>query len=428
MSDGDESEEDAEAPEGGEDAALETTLSQRLEDAEADLGAAETEADLDEVAATLDAVAADLEDADLPEPDDEDGADPAAELEERLSDLRADLDEQRGPYAADVTEAIADARSTVESTRWTADGTAELGEAVRDFLDAVGEELDADPGAAGEDPEEYATVLETTAETVKAAELDADEDAETLAALVEAVSGLTAGVEDAEEYDDLSVREKLRAEGFYDALGQKHKDFPPEWSALKEWEKRDDVEMVLLLLDLMGDSEFIERHCLESLERMANEDAVDAMLERAERRDQDAIRVIGKTGTAREDVLDALHEFVDGDPALQRVVLKALGRIGAEASTRPVADRLAADDARVRSQAARALGLIGDPRAVAPLTDVLAEEGTESVRASAAWALVQIGTETALEAAAEYADDRSYVVQSEAEAALEALDAEAPTA
>jgi HEAT repeat protein len=40
------------------------------------------------------------------------------------------------------------------------------------------------------------------------------------------------------------------------------------------------------------------------------------------------------------------------------------------------------------------------------------------VRASAAWALVQIGTERALEAAAEYTDDRAYIVETEARKAV----------
>ncbi|MEF8868564.1 MAG: HEAT repeat domain-containing protein, partial [Haloarculaceae archaeon] len=75
----------------------------------------------------------------------------------------------------------------------------------------------------------------------------------------------------------------------------------------------------------------------------------------------------------------------------------------------------------VRSAAATALGHIGDTRAVAPLADVLADDETDSVRAAAARALNAIGTERALEEAAGYVEDRSYVVQVEAEKAAEAL-------
>jgi HEAT repeat protein len=67
--------------------------------------------------------------------------------------------------------------------------------------------------------------------------------------------------------------------------------------------------------------------------------------------------------------------------------------------------------------AARALGLIGDTRAIEPLSDVLSEDEDDSVRASAAWALRQIGTERALDVASEYTDDDAYLVQAEAEKA-----------
>mgnify|MGYP000176887730 CR=1 FL=1 len=53
-----------------------------------------------------------------------------------------------------------------------------------------------------------------------------------------------------------------------------------------------------------------------------------------------------------------------------------------QADVASLEDQLAAEEARVRSQAARALGMLGDPRAVDPLGDVLADEeeteGSES--------------------------------------------------
>jgi HEAT repeat protein len=82
------------------------------------------------------------------------------------------------------------------------------------------------------------------------------------------------------------------------------------------------------------------------------------------------------------------------------------------------------ENENVRPYAARALGILGDTRAVEPLSDVLADDENDSVRASAAWALRQIGTKKALEAAAEYADDRSFLVQSESRKASDALSVE----
>jgi hypothetical protein len=438
MSDGDEEEPEETTEEAGEAEPDETgeaetavdpdTLESRLDDAEADLEAAETEADLDDVEAELDSVEADVEAADLPEPDEDDDDEEESreeQLQDRLSELRDGLEEQRGPYASDVVEAVEDVQSTIEGTRWTEQGEGDLAETVTSFLADAGDVLGADFDAS-DDPttEDLWDDLDQVVDAVEAADLDADDDAETVVALVEAADALEAGVEDAQEWDDLSVRQKLRAEGFYDVIGQKHKDFPPEWTALKEWEKRGDVEMILLCMDHLGDSDFMERHCLDSLLHVAKEEALDEVGQRAARRNTKAIEIVGKIGS--EDGLEHVEDFVEeeGSPELRTTALKAVGQIGSEDTTQLVADQLAAENDDVRSRAARSLGLIGDTRAVAPLVDVLDDDESDTVRASAAWALVQIGTEDALEAAADYADDRSYIVEQEASAAADALDDE----
>jgi HEAT repeat protein len=414
--------EDAEEPETEEVAeqVSEEELREQLDSAEADLEAAETETDLDAVEAELDKIEGLLETADLPEPEDEDEAGPREEIESRLSDLRSDLEEARGPYSEDVIEEIEDASGTIESTEWTETGREQLAETVETFVAEVEETLDADLGATiSTEIEDLTSALEDAAIEVGEASLDPDDDAETIAALVEATEQLQAGVEDAEEWDDLETREQLQAQGFYDVLDHR-KDFPPEWHALKVWEKRNRADMVLLALDSLQ-SNFMEEHCLEALERMGHPDSLDAMKERAQRRDEPAIRIIGKIGD--EDGLDAVLDYVDSDPGLAKPALKAVGEIGSEEATQDVADQLASDNASIRSQAARALGLIGDTRAIDPLADLLEDDEADEVRASAAWALNQIGTERALEAVRPYADDRAYLVQTEAEKAL-ATDAE----
>lgn len=421
MSDGDEETEET-ADETAEELDVDT-LEERLDNAADALDAAETEADLDDVESLLEDLEADVEAAELPEPDDEDEEAPEESLQDRLSDLQDGLAEQRGPYAEDVVSAIEESQSTIRDTEWTEQGEADLQEAVSEYLDENGNIFDETfVGGDVAEPEALAEELHEVAESVENADLDADEDAETVAALVEATDDLEAEVEDAQEWDDLSVRQKLQAEGYYDVMGQKHKDFPPEWTALKEWEKRGNVEMVLLCLEHMGDTEFMERHCLDALRKMAPEAALDEVGQRAARRDLRAVEIVGKIGS--EDGIEHVEDFVDSEsnPQLQHTTLKALGEIGSEESTQDVADQLASDDEDTRSQAARALGLIGDTRAIEPLVDVLADDNSDTVRASAAWALVQIGTERALEEAAEYADDRSYIVESEAEKGADALD------
>ena len=464
----------AEPEAGSDEDAIETkhtpeSLDDRLDDIEAAIEAAETEADLDAVEADLDDVAADAEAADLPEPDDDEDADDGDEdgegertredIESRIAALREAIEAQRGPYADEVVETVEDAKTTITGTRWTDQGERETADAVERFLDEAGDVLDEEfaverRGDSGADDEAIATdggedradadgdgasdgdeddhdplvaALDDVIGTIEARDLDPDEDEETIAGLIEAAEGLTEDLDDAQEWDDLTVREKLDAEGFYDVLvSENRKDFPPEWNAIKIYEKHNEPEPILRGLEMFG-SEFMEKHCMESLKRLGAPVAFDAMEQRAQKRDELPITVLGKIGDDR--ALDTLHEYIedDSDPGLQQVTLKALGEIGSQESTQPVADRLVADNEAVRSNAARALGLIGDARAIDPLADVIDEDDSNSVRASAAWALNQIGTESALDAAREHADDRSYLVQTEAEKAEHAMSGDEAT-
>jgi len=402
------------------------TLDSRLDDAAEALDAAETEDDLDAVEEQLDGIAEDLEAADLPAPDedDEEADDPAAELSDRLDALREDLAAARGPYASDVTDAIEDATTTLTDTRWTETGEGEAVATVDAFVTDVNEALATDLSSPNATVEASADALDAAAEAVADAGLDPDADAETIATLLEATDALESGLEDAEEWDDLETHEQLRAQGYYDVLGH-YKDYPPEWAALKGWEQQGNVEMVLLALDSFQ-SDFMERHCLEALTRMNDEGAFDAMHQRAGKRDKPGIKALGKM--AAEDAVETLIEYVDADsdPGLQKVTFKALGEIGSEEATQPLANKLVAENEQIRPYAARSLGLIGDTRAIEPLAERLTDDESDETRAAAAWALRQIGTQHALEAAAEFADDRAYLVQHEAEQAAESLSVERP--
>ncbi|APW99354.1 phycocyanobilin lyase [Halobiforma lacisalsi AJ5] len=419
-----------------------------LEDLEADLEAAETEDDLDVVEADLDAFREELEDVEIPDPpeteeededeDEDDEPAPEEELQDRyddiesdLGDLEDDLEDQRGPYAEDVVGEIDGVSGTITGTRWTVEGDEELIEATDAFLaelnDLLGssvslpEDLEpasgAELGEKGDEektvPDDLAATLEDATDAVEDADLDPDEDAETIAGLLEATDDYESAVDDATEWTDLEVREQLRREGFYDVLDHV-KDFPPEWHALKVHEKRGNVDQILLAYDSLG-SEFMEEHCLEALERMGPEEAIEPMVQKAGRRDQAAIRILGKIGVADDQVVDALVDYVDSNPDLQKPAFRALGEIGAEEAVQPLAEQLVAENPDVRSWAARALGLIGDTRAIEPLADVLEDDEADRVRASAAWALNRIGTKDAVEIVAEYEDDRAYLVQVEAE-------------
>ncbi|GAA0530015.1 HEAT repeat domain-containing protein [Halorubrum ejinorense] len=447
----------------------EESLNEYLDEIADRLDAAETEADLDDVEALLDDAADAIEEADLPEPDedDEDADDPRGDLEARVEELREGVDEARGPYGDDVVDAVETAAGTIGDTEWTAAGHDDVADAVRAFLDAAADAVESDAADAADrledaddaldepadDESETAesaddepaaateavpidrlvSALDAAAGAVADADLDADADADVIAALLDATDDLEAGLDDAEEWDDLETHEQLRAQGYYDVLGH-YKDFPVEWAALKEHEARGNVDMILLALDSLQ-SDFMERHCLEAFERMGKrgktEASVEEMLGRAEKRSQPAIRILGKMAAA--EATETLVEYVpeDSNPQLQKVVFKALGEIGAAEAVQPLADQLDPDgdtEDLVRPHAARALGLIGDTRAVAPLTDALEDDPSDDVRAAAGWALRQIGTREALEAVAGHADEHSFIVSTEGEKAQRALDEAEPAA
>ncbi|MFW5959267.1 MAG: HEAT repeat domain-containing protein [Natronomonas sp.] len=395
------------------------SLDDRLDDVESDLEEAESEADLDEVEATLDAIESDIEATDFPEPDDEDDESLADQLESRASDLRDELDDSRGPYAEDVSDAITDTAETLTQTQWTKDGAPEARDAVESFLTAASDHFDASFGAPTDEFDDLGAALEDVGSTVLESDLDPDEDADQIADLLELTDELSSALENAEEWDDLSVREQLDAEGFYERLtAENRKDFPPELTVIRIAEAENDPERILLALETF-ESDFMEENCIDALRRLGSPSAFEPMEARAQRRDTDAIEVLGKIGDER--AVETLVEFVDsGNPPLQKATLRALGEIGSQEATEASAQALLDEDASVRSAAARALGLIGDTRAIEPLADILDDDAVDTVRASAAWSLNQIGTERALEEVSTYADDRTYIVQTEAKKAREA--------
>jgi len=392
----------------------------RLDEVSEAIESAETEAELDDAEVTLDEIAADIEGA-FPdaEDDDEDGR-PPDDLAERLSEVRDSLDDARGPYATDATDSIETTRDKIADTRWTDAGAQNLGLALGTLSNAVvtagvdheGTVPDQD-SIAPNALESVTAALDALVDAIEAADLDPDQDAETVADLVDAAEAFADAVDSAEAWDDLSVREQLDAEGFYDVLDHR-RDFPPEWDALKSWEEAGRVDMICLAYDRLG-SEYMERHCLEALNRLGDPACLDTVGPLAERREVPAIEILGSIGPAAADHVETLLDFIDpdGDIELQRAVLRALGEIGDASATNPVAQVLVADDNELRSAAARSLGLLGDPRAIEPLGDVLVDDPVGEVRASAAWALRQIGTERAQGTLVDREGDSSPLVSAE---------------
>ncbi len=393
-------------------------IERRLAAAADALEVAESAADLAAVADRLDDLDATLESAA------EDGED-REELETELSALRDRLEDAREPAPSTIRDRLETAAETIAETEFTEEGRGRVREAVGDARDRIAAALpeagqeSAAAGVTDADRNALGDPIRATADTIAAAELDPVADAAALEELAEAAEQLTERVETAEAFADLPVCEQLRRQEFYDVLTpDRRRDFPPEWNAVKIYGERGEAEPLLQALDLL-DSEFMKENILEAIERSAPPAAFEGVHELAQRRDERAIRVLGRIGDDR--ACETLQEFLGRARSLELTTLQALGAIGSSESTAPVAERLTAGDPAIRSAAARTLGMIGDTRAIAPLEGVLADDGTLRVRASAAWALRQIGTERALAAAAEYADARSYLLEREARRARAAL-------
>lgn len=424
------------------------TFEGRLDDIADSLKEADTEADLDDVEGELDEIVADFEDAtleitDADESEDGDDADGSKdggqgdsdavtpgvderreELAARIGDLRDDLESQRGPYAQDVTDTIDEGIQTLQTSELTVEGVTAAATACRTLCETIRETLDSrvavevdgvdDRDGVDGTIEDLVTDLETAIADIEATELDADDDADTITTLLDAAETFADSVENAQVFGDLEIREQLDRQGFYDVLTPRNRtDFPPEWNAIKLYESRGEVEPILQALDRF-DSDFMEENALNALEHMAPEEAFEAVHALAQRRNEQPVRILGRIGDER--ACDTLVDFLGGgDTALEKTSLRALGAIGSEETTEAVAQRLVASDPAVRSVAARSLGLIGDTRAIDPLATRLGEDDAATVRASAAWALAQIGTAQALEALREYGDDDSPLVRVEAE-------------
>lgn len=128
-------------------------------------------------------------------------------------------------------------------------------------------------------------------------------------------------------------------------------------------------------------------------------------------------KIIVALGTARRtDAVDSLLKIQD-EPSqqIQLAVVEALSRLGDPRAVEPLLQRLA--DVDVRRTAAEALGRLGDPRAVEPLTRNLADADA-GVRRAAAEALGQLGDATASKSLLRRLNDRDPDVRKAALLAL----------
>ena len=187
---------------------------------------------------------------------------------------------------------------------------------------------------------------------------------------------------------------------------------PPDVCKLRN---KRDVKGLINALRYQKDS-YVRGAAAEALGEIGDARAVRPLIAALKDRDVHGwvINALGLIGDAR--AVKPLIAEIDGDG--RENVATALGKIGA-----PAVESLLAvlQDSRkeVRQAASRALGEIGDVRAVEPLIALLCDEDEdEKLRKSATAALGKIGDARAVEPLIAVLKDRTYRVHDEAEYAL----------
>ncbi len=125
------------------------------------------------------------------------------------------------------------------------------------------------------------------------------------------------------------------------------------------------------------------------LGRIGNAKAVDLLIGALARLDgvsRNAARELGRIGSER--AIKPLVELL-ANAEVNESAAEALAKLGGK-SVGPLLDALSSQDPTVRRMAAGALGGIGDPRAVGPLSQLLQSDPEYAVRTAAATALGQL--------------------------------------
>ncbi|MBE3132392.1 MAG: HEAT repeat domain-containing protein, partial [Acidobacteria bacterium] len=170
------------------------------------------------------------------------------------------------------------------------------------------------------------------------------------------------------------------------ALG--HKDPATRASVAQALATLADTRAVSALAAALGDREkAVRESAVAALGALGSSDAIEALLAAFEGQDRDVRQIAA--AVLRE------RPWSPANPRQRAIRAVLLGEFGAAlaegaAATGPLLIALQDKDGRARSQAAEALGAIGDPRAVGPLVDALADHD-DQVRTAAAQALARLG-------------------------------------
>jgi len=158
------------------------------------------------------------------------------------------------------------------------------------------------------------------------------------------------------------------------------------------------TDLQQLYLDLLNhESETVREEAVKHLLDMLDAELVEALLNNVEQPNHaglmESIWLLGKSEETQ--VSEALLRlFENPDPQVREVVAGAFAEIGDVRALQPLIEALKDENANVKDAAAIALGELRDSRAVEPLIAQLDDPSAQQV---AAWALAMIGDRRAVE-------------------------------
>ncbi len=182
-----------------------------------------------------------------------------------------------------------------------------------------------------------------------------------------------------------------------------------------------DKRAVALLTQVLQDENTeVRREVVSALGQLGDERAVEPLV--AALRDKDVeVRLSVMRGLGALWELPMLIQLGSGSARVRQEAASALGRSGNERAVEPLLAALHDKDSPVQREAASALGQLGDERAVEPLVAALQDEEAEEVRREAAGALGQLGDERAVEPLVAALQDEDAEVRRRAVSALAQL-------
>ncbi len=185
---------------------------------------------------------------------------------------------------------------------------------------------------------------------------------------------------------------RLAVDPLIDALRDSHLDKGIRAGAAEALGEIGDTRAVEPLIDALKDEDWhVRDNSIEALGKIGDARAIEPLAAALDSHNSmTAAKILAQMG--EPTVLPLIAMLKDDSSVAREASAKALGEIGDVRAVEPLIDALKDVHWRVRRYAAESLGKIGDARAVKPLITALRKDENEHVRQCAREALKRIGT------------------------------------